>query len=116
MTDPSETLTTSQVARILGVSASAVTRMLDGGGVAGVIRTPGGHRRVPRAAIEQLMASTQRSAQPPTLTREVLRAIFKARNPGLDHATHGGDYTNAHVAALFTAWADGYLAGATHGR
>lgn len=115
MTDPSDTLTTSQVARLLGISASAVTRMLDSGGVAGVIRTPGGHRRVPRASIEKLMADTQRSTQPTTLTREVLCAIFKTRNPGLDHATRGGTHTNAHVAAMFTTWIDGFLAGTIHG-
>ena len=114
MTSPSESLTTNEVARLLGISVSAAARMIDSGGVAGVTRTPGGHRRVPRAAVEQLMASTQRST--PAVTLEVLRAIFKTRNPGLDHATRGGNYTNAHVAALFTSWADGYLAGATHGR
>lgn len=114
MTDPSETLTTAQVARILGISVSAVTRMLDSGGVAGVTRTPGGHRRVPRAAIEQLMASVQRSTQPPIVTQEVLCAIFKMRNPALDHTMHGGTHTNPHVAALFASWVDGFLARVTH--
>jgi excisionase family DNA binding protein len=47
---PRETLTTAEVARLMGVSKITVTRWIDGGGLA-AHRTPGGHRRIPKPAL-----------------------------------------------------------------
>lgn len=51
--EPEEYLTSTQMARLLGVSASSVRRMADRGELH-VVTTPGGHRRFRRAAIGAL--------------------------------------------------------------
>lgn len=47
-------LTTSAAADALGVSHDTVARMVDAGELAAT-RTPGGHRRIPRAAVEAIV-------------------------------------------------------------
>lgn len=51
--DPS-LLTTRQAAALLGVSHDTVSRMVDAGELPST-RTAGGHRRVPRAAVQALL-------------------------------------------------------------
>ena len=48
----SDYLSCQQTAKLLGVSRSTVKRMCDGGEFASV-RTPGGHRRIPAAAVKR---------------------------------------------------------------
>lgn len=61
-----ELLTTQEAARLLGVGTTSVKRWAEAG-VLACVKTPGGHRRYPRAAVEALLAdearwSTQRPA------------------------------------------------------
>jgi MerR family transcriptional regulator, light-induced transcriptional regulator len=51
-----ELLTTQQAAALLGVGASSVKRWADQG-LLTCVRTPGGHRRIPRAALETRQVS-----------------------------------------------------------
>ncbi|GAB4518103.1 MAG: hypothetical protein Tsb0020_36720 [Haliangiales bacterium] len=48
-----ELLTTREAARILGVGTTSVKRWADAG-ILACVKTPGGHRRYPRAAVESL--------------------------------------------------------------
>jgi excisionase family DNA binding protein len=59
---PSEYLTRADVARLLGVSANTVARWAREGRIP-CHRTLGGHRRFPRAVIEELVR--QMKTEPP---------------------------------------------------
>lgn len=111
----SEYLLPSQVARMRGVSVTTVNRWVDSGTLPGAIRTAGGQRRIPRAAVEQLALTT--TVAPSTgAIREMLVPVFLRDNPQLDGTRSGGTFTNPHVEQMFTVWLSGYQAGVANGR
>jgi excisionase family DNA binding protein len=55
-------LTPGQVATLFGVSAGTVVEWADSGKLA-YFRTPGGHRRFRRSAVDTLLASLERSPE-----------------------------------------------------
>ncbi|MEK8046110.1 response regulator [Ideonella margarita] len=52
---PNDVLTTQQAARLLGISTTSVQKMVGRGELAAWV-TPGGHRRIQRAAVDALLA------------------------------------------------------------
>lgn len=59
MTEKRDVLTTQQAAIILGLSTTSVQKMVTKGELAGWI-TPGGHRRIFRSSVEQLLDSRKK--------------------------------------------------------
>ncbi len=60
---PDDDYTTVQAAHILGLAVRSVQLMVDRGELE-AWKTPGGHRRISRASVEQLLASRQRGDAP----------------------------------------------------
>ena len=74
----SDILTTRGAAQLLGVAVSTVQQWVDSGVLASWT-TPGGHRRIPLAAVQaQLRSQAQRGARAPTPERDQERAPERA--------------------------------------
>lgn len=99
----------------LGVSHQTLQRMVDSGAIEGAHRTPGGHRRIPQAALDAFIAK-QAAAQTALAGPENMAKateLFCLRYPhyALDRTTPAGPFLNPHTAALFAAWSSGYADG-----
>ncbi len=69
-----DTLTTREVARLIGVSKSTVARWVDRGELA-AHRTPGGHRRIPRAGLFAFCRERGVPLQEPTRERRCVLVV-----------------------------------------
>ncbi|OYT88416.1 MAG: hypothetical protein CFE46_08525 [Burkholderiales bacterium PBB6] len=69
---PTDVLTTQQAARLLGISTTSVQKMVGRGELAAWV-TPGGHRRIQRAAVDALLArdAVERASPAPLETTDV---------------------------------------------
>lgn len=99
----------------LGVAHQTLQRMIDNGAIEGAHRTPGGHRRIPQAALDAFIAKQIAAqtalADPANMAKAI--ELFCLRHPhcALDRATPAGPFINPHTAALFAAWSAGYADG-----
>ena len=77
-----DVLTTQEAALLLGVSASSVQKMVGRGELPGWT-TPGGHRRIPRQAVEALLgqAPGQPMSVAPAPGRELLQILVAEDDP-----------------------------------
>lgn len=66
MSDPDDLLSVSDAAKLLGVHVVTIRRWTDDGRLA-VVRTPGGHRRIPRSAAERVGRESQPDRAPSEL-------------------------------------------------
>ena len=99
----------------LGVSHQTIQRMVDNGTIEGAHRTPGGHRRIPQAALDAFVAKREAAraalADPENMAKAV--DLFCVQHPhfDLDRTAPAGPFANTHTAAIFDSWVAGYAVG-----
>jgi excisionase family DNA binding protein len=116
-------LTTREVARLLGVGTTSVKRWADSG-LLRCVKTPGGHRRYPRADVETFLSQNQHQAAPdkPSLQNHCDAWVLKlsrgmgaseiARGLQAEHRRHGSWFVVADAMGdvldeIGRAWARG---------
>ncbi len=98
-----EILTTSEAAKLLGISVRTAQLLIEGGAL-NSWKTPGGHRRVQRADILAMMAQT--NPTPAILSALVILLAAPARRPGYEARLAAvpecrlDAYGDAHAAAI----------------
>jgi excisionase family DNA binding protein len=100
-------LTRAEVAALLSVAPSTVTRWADEGKLP-CVRTLGGHRRYQKDEIVRIMQSIQRETeQGLCTTEEAGMEEFEVEVPGLygDHHATAVQQALAHVAGIVQVWA-----------
>ena len=98
-----EILTTSEAAKLLGISVRTAQLLIEGGAL-NAWKTPGGHRRVHRADVLAMMAQT--NPAPAVTSALVILLAAPARRPGYEAGLAAvrecrlDVYGNAHAAAF----------------
>lgn len=108
-------LTTQEAARLVGVSVSTLKRWADDGLVP-IIRTPGGHRRIERHALDHFIAELSHEADEGWLETLLTGNAFLIEAAVLSARARLGDYASVtdeiarSLVAMGDAWERGEIA------